>query len=206
MSPLQVNGNGATKPQLNRADEVEDLVDAVKSLVVPYIRAADEAAILRAQGRNGEGALSRNVLVESYRPEDLVKRLQFSLPEGQGRGKDGLLDAIRDVLKYSVNTWDQGFLDKLYSSTNAVGVVSDMLLAVLNTNVHVYQVSPSLTVVEKVTSRALASLFGLTGPRAGGITCQGGSASNFTSLVTARNSLYPATKTQGNAGPPRQQA
>jgi hypothetical protein len=25
-------------------------------------------------------------------------------------------------LKYSVNTWDQGFLDKLYASTNAVSV------------------------------------------------------------------------------------
>ncbi|RWA11698.1 hypothetical protein EKO27_g3401 [Xylaria grammica] len=192
------NGNGT--PQLNRADEVEDLVDAVKSLIVPYIRAADEAAALRAHGHVGEGPLSRNVLVESYRPEDLVKRLQFSLPEGQGRGKDGLLDTIQDVLKYSVNTWDQGFLDKLYSSTNAVGVVSDLLLAALNTNVHVYQTSPSLTVVEKVTSRALASLFGLTGPRAGGVTCQGGSGSNLTSLIIARNSLYPATKTQGNAG------
>ncbi|KAI0458889.1 pyridoxal phosphate-dependent transferase [Xylaria acuta] len=75
-----------------------------------------------------------------------------------------------------------------------------MLLAVLNTNVHIYQTSPSLTVVEKVTSRALASLFGLTGPRAGGVTCQGGSSSNLTSLITARNTLYPATKTQGNVG------
>ncbi|KAI0517782.1 glutamate decarboxylase [Xylaria bambusicola] len=110
------------------------------------------------------------------------------------------MDTIQTVLRYSVNTWDQGFLDKLYSSTNAVGVVSDMLLAVLNTNVHIYQTSPSLTVVEKTTSRALASLFGLTGPRAGGVTCQGGSSSNLTSLIIARNTLYPATKTQGNTG------
>ncbi|KAI0432469.1 glutamate decarboxylase [Xylaria sp. FL1042] len=187
-------------PQLNRADEVEDLINAVKSLIVPYIRAADEASALRAQGRIGEGASQRNVLIESYRPEDLVKRLQFSLPEGQGRGKDGLLDAIQDVLRYSVNTWDQGFLDKLYSSTNAVGVISELLLAVLNTNVHIYQTSPSLTVVEKTTSRALASLFGLTGPRAGGVTCQGGSSSNLTSLIVARNTLYPTTKTAGNGG------
>lgn len=92
----------------------------MKSLIVPYIRAADEAAPLRATGQAGEDPAARNVLVESHRPEDLVKRLQFSLPEGDGGGKDGLLDAIRDVLRCSVNTWDQGFLDKLYSSTNAV--------------------------------------------------------------------------------------
>ncbi|KAI0545393.1 glutamate decarboxylase [Xylaria curta] len=200
MASLQTNGSDTTEPQLSRADEVEDLINAVKSLIVPYIRSADEAASLRAQGHNGEDLLLRSVLVESYRPEDLVKRLKFSLPESQGRGKDGLLDAIQDVLRYSVNTWDQGFLDKLYSSTNAVGVISEMLLAVLNTNVHIYQTSPSLTVVEKVTSRALASLFGLTGPRAGGVTCQGGSSSNLTSLIIARNTLYPETKTQGNAG------
>ncbi|KAJ3554109.1 hypothetical protein NPX13_g10706 [Xylaria arbuscula] len=127
--------NGDNAPPLNRADEVDDLVNAVKSLIVPYVRAADEAAAFRAQGHLGEGPSPQNVLVESHRPEELVKRLQFSLPEGQGRGKDGLLDAIQNVLRYSVNTWDQGFLDKLYSSTNAVGVVSDMLLAVLNTNV-----------------------------------------------------------------------
>lgn len=47
-------------------------------------------------------------------------RSTISLPDSAGRGKDGLLDAVRDVLQYSVNTWDQGFLDKLYSSTNAV--------------------------------------------------------------------------------------
>ncbi|KAI1113996.1 glutamate decarboxylase [Nemania sp. NC0429] len=198
------NGNGAAEePQrLDRASEVEDLVDAVKSLIVPYVRAADEAAPLRAQGdvlRTGTGT-SPNVLVDAHRPEDLVKRMAFSLPEAEGRGREGLLDAIRQVLRYSVNTWDQGFLDKLYSSTNAVGVVSDMLLAVLNTNVHIYQTSPSLTVVEKATARALAALFGLRGPRAGGVTCQGGSASNLTSLIVARNTLYPSTKTRGNEG------
>jgi glutamate decarboxylase len=98
----------------------------VKSLIVPYIRAADDAAVSRAEGRieQVEGASSQNVLVELYRPEELMKRLRFSLPEGEGGGKDGLLDTIRDVLRYSVNTWDQGFLDKLYSSTNAVSRLS----------------------------------------------------------------------------------
>jgi len=38
-------------------------------------------------------------------------------------------------LKYSVNTWDQGFVHKLSKSTNPVGVVSELILAVLNVNV-----------------------------------------------------------------------
>jgi len=37
-------------------------------------------------------------------------------------GKDGLMGVVESILKYSVNTWDQGFLDKLYASTNAVSL------------------------------------------------------------------------------------
>lgn len=52
--------------------------------------------------------------------------------------------------------------------------------------------------IEKHTAKTLAGLFGFTGPRAGGVTCQGGSSSNLTSIVVARNTLYPECKTQGN--------
>jgi glutamate decarboxylase len=97
-----------------------------------------------------------------------------------------------------VNTWHQGFLDKLYASTNAPGVAAELILAALNTNVHVYQVSPALTLIEKHTAKQLALLFGLDGPHSGGISVQGGSASNTTSIVIARNVLYPKTKTEGN--------
>ncbi|KAK3321655.1 pyridoxal phosphate-dependent transferase [Apodospora peruviana] len=195
-----MNGTHLPEP-LNRANEVEHLIDAVKALIIPFIGAADEAAPAKATAQlagNNQG-VTRNVLVESCKPEELVKRLDFSLPKVEGRGEEGLLQTIKDILEHSVNTWDQGFLDKLYASTNAVGVASELLLSVLNTNLHVYQVSPALTVVEKHTARAFANLFGFDGPRAGGISCQGGSASNLTSIVIARNALYPETKTQGNS-------
>jgi hypothetical protein len=39
-------------------------------------------------------------------------------------GKRGLLDVVKQVLRYSVNTWDQGFMDKLYASTNAVSFIN----------------------------------------------------------------------------------
>lgn len=73
-----------------------------------------------------------------------------------------------------------------------------MLLAVLNTNVYTYQVFPAITIIEKSTTKALAKLFGLCGLHAGGISVQGGSASNTTSIVMARNTLYPDTKEYGN--------
>lgn len=85
-----------------------------------------------------------------------------------------------------------------------VGLVSEMLLSALNTNAHVYQVSPVLTLIEKSVSTSLARLFysdfdGTAFPYAGGISQPGGSASNSTSLTIARNTLFPETKAKGIA-------
>jgi glutamate decarboxylase len=75
--------------------------------------------------------------VDFQKPQELVQRLKFSLPN-QGQGKEGLLEIIQQVLQNSVNTWDQGFLDKLYASTNAV---CHMLLKVLYQIIHILTIT-----------------------------------------------------------------
>ncbi|PQE09547.1 glutamate decarboxylase protein [Rutstroemia sp. NJR-2017a BBW] len=199
-SQLPVRDASSAAPPLKRADEVDDLLKAVQSLIVPFIRSADDDAAVKhtGHGKAIPGGGPRTTLLEHHKPDKLVKLMDFNLP-GDGKGKDGLLSTVEQVLKYSVNTWDQGFLDKLYSSTNAVGIISELILAVLNTNLHVYQVSPALTVIEKTTAKTFANLFGFSGPHAGGISTQGGSASNTTSIIIARNNLFPETKETGNA-------
>lgn len=175
------------------------MLTAVQDLLIPFIHAADEDAGTKKAGHGlaVKGGGPRTALIELHRPQKLQQLLDFQLPD-HGKGKEGLLQEVGKILQYSVNTWDQGFLDKLYGSTNAVGVASELILAVLNTNVHVYQVSPALTIIEKTTAHTLASLFRLTGPHAGGFNVQGGSASNTTSIVVARNTLFPKTKELGN--------
>ncbi|KAI7579125.1 hypothetical protein D0869_02654 [Hortaea werneckii] len=192
--------NGQQKP-LQRADEAEDLLSSVKELVIPFIRAADEDAATKAEGHGlqqpGQGP--RSVLVEHHPPKKLRQLIDLSLP-AQGQGKEGVMQMVHDVLRYSVNTWDQGFLDKLYAATTPVGLAADLLLSSLNTNLHVYQVSPALTVIEKQTSKALAKMFGLTGVYSGGVSQPGGSAANQSSIVIARNNMFPETKSDGYGG------
>lgn len=72
---------------------------------------------------------------EALPPKALAAVFDLALPAGAGRGAAGLDDAMRKVLRYSVNTWSPGFMDKLYASTDPVGVAADLLLSVLNTNV-----------------------------------------------------------------------
>ncbi|TID13946.1 PLP-dependent transferase [Venturia nashicola] len=175
---------------LSRADEVSDLLDSLQKLIHPFIEAADTSVTSLENGH-------RKPLVEHHEPQDLSRILKLDLPE-RGVGKEGLMNVVEMVLKYSVNTWDRGFMDKLYGATNAVGVASELLLSVLNTNVHVNTVSPTLTQIEKYTTRSLASLIGYTTPNRGGVSQPGGSASNLLSVILARNTLFPSTKTDGN--------
>jgi len=74
-------------------------------------------------------------VVEALPPKKLEEVLNLGLPAGEGRGAEGFGEAMRKVLRHSVNTWRDGFMDKLYASTDPVGVASDLLLSVLNTNV-----------------------------------------------------------------------
>jgi glutamate/tyrosine decarboxylase-like PLP-dependent enzyme len=173
----------------------------VQDQLVSFIRAADEELDKHRYDHSRKNASTS--LVDYHSPTSLQTLLPLDLPT-TGFGPAGFLSALRPILAYSVNTFSPGFLDKLYSGTNAPGIAADLILSVLNTNVHVYQVSPVLTLVEKHTTKALASLFGLAGPRAGGISVQGGSASNMASIVIARNTLYPASKIYGNAHDGRQ--
>lgn len=162
------------------------------------MRAADDNATAQPEGRGlqQDGKGPRSVLVEHHPPRSLIPLLNVSLPD-QGRGKDGVLEAVQKVLQYSVNTWDQGFLDKLYAATTPVGLAADLLLSSLNSNLHVYQVSPALTLIEKHTTRKMAELFGFKGIYAGGVSQPGGSAANQSSIVIARNNLFPETKSEG---------
>ncbi|KAL9121158.1 MAG: hypothetical protein Q9187_002283 [Circinaria calcarea] len=165
---------------LSRADEVSTLLNAVQNLVIPYIRAADEDAGTKSTGHEltvkEDGP--RTALVEHHKPQKLGQLLDLQLPD-ISEGQDGFLK----------------FVQKSYNASN---IASELILAVLNTNLHIYQISPALTIIEKTTSKTLANLFGLSGPHAGGISAQGGSASNTTSIVIARNMLFPDTKENGN--------
>jgi hypothetical protein len=52
-------------------------------------------------------------------------------------------------------------MDKLYAGTNPVGIVTEMLMTLLNANSHVYNVSPVLTLLETCVSEKLAKLLGM---------------------------------------------
>lgn len=99
---------------------IDKLVSLVTSHVLPFISSAEDPT---------------KIIDTALAPEALLDAFDLSFPLGKGRGESGLEDVLQKVLKYSVNTWSQGFMDKLYASTDPIGVASDLVLSVLNTNV-----------------------------------------------------------------------
>ncbi|KAG0166952.1 hypothetical protein DFQ30_006542 [Apophysomyces sp. BC1015] len=156
------------------------MLKRLQDLVVDYVR----------QGQNGDHAV-----VKYLEPAELYKVIDLSLPD-HGCGIDSTFDLIKSTLQYSVNSWNPRFMDKLYAGTNPIGVISELLLAVLNSNAHVYSCSPVLTLMEIEVTKAVGELLNM-GQDAGGLLCPGGSASNLLAMVTARNKLYPSIKTAG---------
>ncbi|KAH3687890.1 hypothetical protein WICPIJ_001107 [Wickerhamomyces pijperi] len=166
----------------NRVEELDDLLTQLKPLILSHI----------AESEKPKASLGSRLP-----PRDLQEKIPLETPI-KGYGKDGVYELFETILQNSVVTWHPGFLDKLYAGTNPIGVISDLLLSLLNTNSHVYTVSPLVTMIEKKVSKEYAALFGFHGKYAGGLTFSGGSWSNITSLHVARSMLHPETKTDGN--------
>ncbi|PRT55836.1 L-aspartate decarboxylase dtxS4 [Wickerhamiella sorbophila] len=167
--------------EANRAEELEIILKELSSKIVDYVKLADSP----------EGSVGK------YRdPRELSDSLKVAVSD-KGEGIAGLLESADLLLDNSVVTWHKNFLEKLYAGTNPVGIASDLLLSVLNTNSHVFTASPALTVIERYIGKTYAGLFGFNGPHAGGLTFPGGSYSNITSMHMARSLLHEGTKSKG---------
>lgn len=174
-----------------RAKELDTLLTLIKPKIIDYVEKSDPKDPKYEIGSLG-----------TYQSPEFLKS-QFTenndLDKGIKGDNEKLFDTIDQVLKYSVNTWNPGFLDKLYASSNPIGVISDLVLSILNTNSHVYTVSPVLSVLENYIGRKYAQLFFEDDKdTCGGLTFSGGSWSNITSMQIARALKYPDTKEKGN--------
>ena len=192
------------EPTHERAVQLEEILHNIVPELIKFVNDAEEEKTQHVTGRPGTPPTDLNTsLINplSVRRESLENSLilnKFLTLDEEGSGAQGLQRFLQSLLKFSVNTSAPGFLDKLYAAPLPPGIAAELVLGVLNTNLHVYQVSPVLTLIEKHVTRAMARMFGLSGPRSGGISVQGGSASNMTSIVVARNTLFPETKVEGN--------
>lgn len=178
----------------NRVQELELIVKPALDIIINYVKEID----------NGK----RNLGPRFDDPNEVFKILNLNNLKDEfstaiqsndiSTASNDLLKVFTNILDNSVATWHPGFMDKLYVGTNPIGILSDLLLSILNTNSHVFTVSPALSAIERKVSKVYANLYGFNGIFSGGLTFNGGSWSNITSLQIARSFKYPDTKLNGN--------
>lgn len=192
------------EPTDERAVQLEEILYNLVPELIKFVNHAEEEKGQFIAGRPSSSDIDRHSSIIDPRStsreslESILRSNGFLTVDEEGSGSQGLLRLLESLLRFSVNTSAPGFMDKLAATPLPPGIAAELVLGVLNTNLHVYQVSPVLTLVEKHVTRAMAKMFGLNGPRSGGISVQGGSASNMTSIVIARNTLFPETRVEGN--------
>ncbi|KAE8231614.1 hypothetical protein CF326_g3366 [Tilletia indica] len=196
--PSSVSAQSASRPLAS--EQAAFILPEITELALEWMR----------EGENG------GVVVEEHTPEELQDLLNVSFPDGGGgkhvalqngkvlngnadEGTERVLSAAKKILRYSVNHWTDGrFAAKLYSSIDAAGLATELLLGALNANAHVFSAAPALSVIEVATVRKINDLIGF-GPDSGGLSMPGGSASNRLSLTTAINNLLPSVQQEGIA-------
>ena len=130
-------------------------------------------------------------IYKSY--EELTQLLSLKLVDNP---IDNIYNDIKSTIKYSTHTNHPMYVDKLYSGSSAIGIISELIITLLNTNVHTFNSSPVFTLIELETIKTINNIIGYD-INSDGIFCPGGSYSNMLALLCARNKINPNIKKSG---------
>ena len=107
------------------------------------------------------------------------------------------IKVIETTFKYSLKTMHPFFMDKLYAGSDPIGQIAEYVVAVLNTNVHVYHVSPVFSVMEVESVKLFGEQFGFNPETVDGTLNPGGTMSNMMALLAARHEHFPHVRKDG---------
>lgn len=130
-------------------------------------------------------------------PEQLKELFRLGPETTEGSSLATLLESIDLTLEHSVRTQHPRFFKQLYAGSEPVGQVAELLTGFLNSAVHVYEVSPVFTTMEKELTRCLVEQLGWNTQTADGVMMNGGTMALMTALITARHWKFPHIRTAG---------
>ena len=149
--------------------------EAFRRMMAATVRAIDEAMA-------APGAFS------GISPEALKKLVHTDtlLPE-HGLGFDAsLADAVRNIMPHLVRTASTDYMAHLHSPALLESVAAELILSAFNQSMDSWDQSPAATETELDVIRHLCELYGY-GPESDGVFTSGGSQSNLSGLLLARD-------------------
>ena len=133
---------------------------------------------------------------------EIAARFAEPLPTGGRALADVVARLERDVVADANRLCHPMYVGHQVSAPLPAAVWTEPVIAALNQSVAVWEMSPTLTVLETQVVRWLCDLAGF-GPRAGGTLTSGGTEATFTALLAARAAVLPDAWQHGvGAHPP----
>jgi L-2,4-diaminobutyrate decarboxylase len=138
-----------------------------------------------ADAGSGEGPVSTPL-----QPAELAGRFDAPVP-AHGEALEALLERLeRDVVRDANRLAHPMAMGHQVSPPLPAAIWSDAIISALNQSVAVWEMSPTLTLVEAQVIRWMTAMAGL-GPSAGGTFTSGGTEATFTALLAARAAALP---------------
>lgn len=141
-----------------------------------------------------EGTDRRSKVVDWIDPQELERSFDFQIKD-TAESQEGLLNLIKETIKYSVKTGHPYFINQLYSSVDPYALVGQWLTDSLNPSVYTYEVSPVFICMEETVLAEMRKIVGFENWKDGdGIFCPGGSIANGYGISCARFKAIPDIK------------
>ena len=166
--------NTATEPLL--LSESKDVQERFKEMIHETL-----ASIFRSfsDGSSFSG-------IDPYDLREKICGLGF-LPE-HGRGFEAVLKDTEDViLPNLLRTWSVDYMPHLHSPVLTETICSELIISCFNDSMDSWDQGPAATELEESMVHGLARLFGLPEGISDGCFTSGGSQSNITALIAARD-------------------
>ena len=119
-------------------------------------------------------------------PHDITKKIDLN-PINRIQTTDQLIDVLNKIIKYSVKIHNPMFLNQLYKGSDRYSAISELIIALLNTNMHCYEIAPVFTIMEEEMFKRIKIIFQFT--EGDVIFSPGASMANIMAIHLARYNL-----------------
>jgi glutamate/tyrosine decarboxylase-like PLP-dependent enzyme len=130
----------------------------------------------------------------SLNPQEVIQKLNLTLPT-QTQDLNQVLNHIVKILSHSPSTSGPAFFNQLFAGRDPVATPVEMLTALMNHSMYTYKLAGPLVIIEDLLIKAMGEQVGYS--KVSGIFTPGGSLSNLTAILCARETHFPNAKEEG---------
>ena len=124
------------------------------------------------------------------RPRDPERlRAEIDLTVGEARPFHEVVEELRAILAVTPSTASPRFFNQLFGGRDGAAMLGDLLATVLNSSMYTYKVGGVHVLIELELIRRMGGLMGFAD--ADGVFAPGGSLSNLSAMMLARNRARP---------------